>query len=193
MSKVTGAVPDPESLRDRLKSLREFPPKVRTGVRRELRAVGDEVIAEQRAILSGPLPSGTAKTGWRHKRVEKKSRGKGTGKFYLVKVNTYSDAAVRDGGRSTGMRDGIKAGLRTRVVTGKTRQGIEIKTTGPKVDGFNQAKVWNKRRFRHPVFGNKEKWADQKGQPYYRRPIMDGRDDLLRRTEEILNRAADQT
>ncbi|MGZ0067862.1 hypothetical protein [Microbacterium arborescens] len=186
---ATGAVPDPESLRRLLDSLKEFPPKIRTRVRRELRGLGDETIAEQKSILDRPLPTGTRKSGFTHRLVHSKRKGK----FYLVKKNTYSDTDVKRGGRSTGLRDGVKSGLRLRVVAGKTRQGLEFKTTGPKgEDGFNKAKFWNKARFRHPVFGNTERYVDQKGQPYFRAPVMRGRDRLMRSAEEILQRGASE-
>tara|TARA_Y100000114_G_C11736504_1_gene316480 strand:+ start:243 stop:812 length:570 start_codon:yes stop_codon:yes gene_type:complete len=186
VSEATGAQPDPESLRRLLSGLREFPPKVRTRTRKALRGTGDEIIAGQRARLDGALPGGIRKSGSTRILVHSKRKGK----FFLVKKNLYSDRDVQRGGRSTGLREGIKAGLRTRVVTGKTRQGIEIKTTGPKVDGYNKAKFWNKRRFRHPVFGNRDHYVDQAGQPYFRAPAFAGRDDMLRRTEQILRDAA---
>lgn len=184
--RVTGATPDPESLKALLKRLQGFPPKVRTGVRRELRQVGDETIAQQRAILAGPLPAGTTKTGFSHKIVHARRKGK----FFLVKTNVYTDTDVKSPGRSTGMRAAISAGLRTRVVATPKRQSIEIKTTGPKVDGYNKAKFWNKRRFRHPVFGNKGRWVDQQGKPYFRAPVLAGRDDMVRRAESVLREAS---
>ncbi|ONI62623.1 hypothetical protein CSIV_14200 [Microbacterium sp. CSI-V] len=185
---VTGAVPDPESLRHLLNKMREFPPAVRTPVRRELRALGAPVIAEQKALLDGPLPRGIRKTGFRHKVVHAKRKGK----FYLVKTNVYAETDTAGRGQSTGLRAGIKAGLRFRVVAGKTRQGVEFKTTGPKEDGYNKAKFWQKRRFRHPAFGNRSRYVDQAGQPYFRSPVIAGRDQLLRGVEGILTRAADE-
>lgn len=181
-------------MKELLRGLKELPPKVRTGTRRELRSVGDDVISEQRAILSGPLPTGTQKIGWRNRLVRTSGRGRGknrTAGFRLIKANVYADAAVKRGGRSSGMREGIKRGLKTRVVTGAKRQGIEIVTTGPKVGDpkFNQAKFWTKNRFRHPLFGNRDRFVDQKGQPYFHAPIYQGRDAMLRRAEQILTDA----
>lgn len=183
---AAGAIPDPESLRRLLEKLREFPPAVRTPVRRELRSLGVPVIAAQKAALDGPLPRGLRKTGFRHKVV----RAKRKGKFYLVKTNVYEDADVKRGGQSTGLRAGIKAGLRFRIVSGKTRQGIEFKTTGPKVDGYNKAKFWQKTRFRHPAFGDRSRYVDQAGQPFFRRPVFEGCEQLLRSVEDVLSRAA---
>ncbi|MBB3158192.1 hypothetical protein FHS07_001888 [Microbacterium proteolyticum] len=187
---ATGAVPDPESLRRLISKLREFPPAVRTPVRRELRALGAPVIDAQKAVLDGELPRGLVKTGFRHKIVHSKRKGK----FYTVKQNTYAERDVKRGGRSTGMRSKIKAGLKFRIVAGKTRQGIEFKTTGPKgADGFNKAKFWQKRRFRHPVFGRRGQFVDQAGQPFFRAPVIQGREQLLRATEDIITRAAQET
>ena len=146
------------------------------------------VIAAQKALLDGPLPKGLRKTGYRHKVVHAKRKGK----FYLVKTNVFQEAETAGRGQSTGMRAGIKAGLRFRIVSGKTRQGIEFKTTGPKEGGYNKAKFWQKTRFRHPAFGNRSRYIDQAGQPFFRAPVFEGREQLLRAVGEILTRAADE-
>lgn len=186
---ATGAAPDPESLRRLLERMREFPPAVRTPVRRELRALGAPVISAQRALLDGPLPRGLSKTGFRHKLVHARRKGK----FYAVKVNTYRETDVKRPGQSTKLRAGIKDGLKFRVVAGKTRQGVEFKTTGPKDGGYNKAKFWQKRRFRHPAFGNRSRYVDQAGQPFFRAPVMEGRKQLLSSVEETIATAADKT
>lgn len=187
---MTGVVPDKESVRRLLTGMKEFPPKVRTATRRELRTVGDDVIAEQRAILDGPLPTGTQKLRSRPMLVLSKK----TNTLRLAKSNVYGDREVKRPGRSTGLREGIKAGLKTRVVTGAKYQGINVQTTGPRVGNpkFNQAKFWQKKRFRHPLFGNRERFVYQQGQPYFHAPILRGRDDMIRRAEEILSSAVDQ-
>lgn len=187
---TSGAVPDAESLRRLLSGLKDLPPKVRTGTRRDLRGVGSDVIKEQRGILSGPLPSGTTKVGFTHKVVHARRKGK----FFVVKKNLYEDAEVKRKRPSRGMRDKIAAGLRTRVATGARYQGIDIQTTGPRAGDpkFNQAKFWNKGRFRHPVFGNRAKYVDQKGQPYFFGPVIRGRDEMVRRAGEILARTVDE-
>ncbi len=187
---AAGAVVDSASLKALLAGLRDLPPKVRTNTRRELRALGQPVIDAQRAILDGPLPGGVAVTGQTKKRVQKYVKGKPTGKFYVVKVNTYAttEAKERAQGRSTGLREGVKGGLKFRIVTGATRQGIEFKTTGPKLNGYNSARFWNSTRFRHPVF-NTGRYAYQAGQHYMVQPVLDGKSELLRSAEEILSTA----
>lgn len=65
----------------------------------------------------------------------------------------------------------ISAGLRTRVTAGKTRQSVSVKSTGPRVAGYNLAAVFEKRVIRHPVFGDTNAWVEQPGRPYFNPPI----------------------
>lgn len=177
---------DSESIKKLLRDFRELPPKVKTGVRRELRTVGDDVIAEQRAILDGPLPAGVRVSGRSHVFAQNRK----TGRMGLKRVNTFADAEVQRPGRSTGLRERIKEGLATRIVTGKTRQGIEIRTSNKTAE---MSTGWNAKRFRHPVFGNKNNWAYQAGQPYFHAPVKAGRDDIMAKAANILNDAIERT
>lgn len=179
---TTRVVTDVESVRALLKTFNELPPKVRTGVRRELRKTGDDIIAAQRAILDGPLPAGVGVAGQRYGFAFNPK----TGKEFVRKFNVYEDRAIQRAGRGSGLREGIKAGLATRVVTGTTRQGISITNNGRKKD---LATGWNAKRFRHPVFGNKQKMVYQGGQPYMFEPIFKGRAALIEQAEAILNDA----
>ncbi|MAP64045.1 MAG: hypothetical protein CMH34_09955 [Microbacterium sp.] len=93
------------------------------------------------------------------------------------------------GGSSTGLRDRIAQGLKTRIVAGKTRQGIDVKTTGPKVGGYNLARIMQATTFRHPVFGSSE-WVDQSGHPYFFEPATNEVRDLMRNRIEAAIEAA---
>lgn len=179
-----GAEVDKAQLASLLGGLKELPPKIRRDTRRDLRGVGDDAIGEMREILSGPLPAGTEKSGER--RTLAVSKRKGT--FYVVKKNVYRDVDVKRPGRSSGMREAIKSGLRTRVVTGARYTGIDVKTTGPRLGKHNQAKVWNLARFRHPTFGRDDSWVYQQGQPFFYGPMRRGADAMIQRAEEILTR-----
>jgi hypothetical protein len=179
---TTRVVTDVESVRALLKTFNELPPKVKTGVRRELRKTGDDIIAGQRAALDGPLPAAVGVAGQRFGAAYNPK----TGQHFIRKYNVYEDRAVQRAGRGTGLREGIKAGLATRVVTGTTRQGISITNNGRKTD---MATGWNAKRFRHPVFGNREKWVYQGGQPYMFEPIFEGRAALIEQAITILNNA----
>lgn len=158
------------NIREALARAKEIGPAVQRNLRKELRAVGDGIIADQRAILSGAKPGNAQKSGVRVKVV----RAKGGRKGYLRKVNTYkAKAANRD--RSTGMRQKVKASLKTRVVAGTTRSGISIRAD--KATGGVMVKAWNKKMLRHPVFGNRESYVTQYGQPYWWEPIKRGQAD----------------
>lgn len=174
--------PDPAQLRDLLKQFNELPPKVRTQSRRALRATGATIIAAQGAILDGPLPAGVAVTG----KSFEFAVNKRTGKTFTRKINVYGEKQVSRPGRSSGLRAAIKAGLVTRVVTGQTRQSIEIKTQNSKAP---MSTGYNSRRFRHPVFGNKDQWAYQAGMPYFFPPIFEGRKQMIAEAIDILNNA----
>lgn len=180
----TQAKTDAATLRALLTEFNTLPPKVKTGVRRDLRTTGDEVIAGQRAILNGPLPAGIKVAGKTLTLVKNKK----TGRTYVRQVNRYGATDVQRPGRSTGLRERIKASLVTRVVTGKTRQSIEIRTQNSKA---TMSTGWNSKRFRHPVFGNKERWAFQSGQPYFYAPVFAGRKTMIDRAIKILNDAVE--
>ena len=175
---------DVDSLRTLLKGFNDLPPKVKTETRRELRKTGDDVIARQRAILDGPLPAGVAVT----RQFTARYTNPKTGREYTRKLNEYGDRDVQRGGRSSGLRERIKAGLVTRVVTGSTRQGIDIRTQNRKA---TMSTGWNAKRFRHPVFGNKERWVYQGGQPYFFEPVFVGRAEMIARAIDILNNAVE--
>jgi hypothetical protein len=90
-------------------------------------------------------------------------------------------------------RDQIAAGLRTRVTAGATRQSVSIASGGPTKGGASLAKVFERRTFRHPVFGS-EAWVDQPGRPYFNKPVKDGaermRERLDQAVDDILERIA---
>ncbi|MFA8415098.1 hypothetical protein ACEPTV_33165 [Burkholderia pseudomallei] len=73
-----------------------------------------------------------------------------------------------------------------RVVTGQTRQGLDFRTQNNKAP---MSTGWNAKRFRHPVFGNRDAWVYQAGQPYFFAPVIEGRNDVIRRATDILNNA----
>lgn len=163
--------PDLQSV---LAGLKEVNPRLATNLRRELRASGDEIIAAQRAIL--------AKRPGRVTGSEKKLRlitPRNGDRPYFAFRRTYQTGDAREGGVSN-LRSAIAAGLRTRVSTGTTRQGVEVKTTGPRNGAANMARVWQTRQFRHPVFGDPSRWEIQNGQPYFFGPVNDELRTLMR-------------
>lgn len=169
------------NLRQVLADVKEISPKLATNLRRNLRGVGDDIIKDQRSVLSGALPGNAVKTGQRIRTIKTKK-----GKSYLRAVNVYkAESAKRS--RTTGMRNRVKESLKTRVVSGKTRSGISIRAD--KSVGGVMVKGWNKKVLRHPVFGNKEQFVSQFGQPYWWEPIKRGQENARRKALDAIDDA----
>ena len=160
--------------------VKELAPKIATQLRRDLRRVGDDTIREQRKILAGPKPPGVAKSG-----SKSEIRFSSKGKAYRRKVNTYEDAAVANT-RETALRQGIADSLKTQVTFGKTRNGVRIATVNARKTGavFYQSKI-----FRHPVHGNREVWAYQRGLPYFWEPVYRNAERMQQRIQDAFRRA----
>lgn len=146
--------------------------------------MGDDIIKDQKSILSGPLPGNAVKTGQRIRTIKTKK-----GKSYLRAVNVYkAESAKRT--RSTGMRQKVKDSLKTRVVSGATRSGISIRAD--KSVGGVMVKGWNKKVIRHPVFrkeGKTDTFVSQFGQPYWWEPIRRGQDDARKKALDAIEDA----
>lgn len=168
-------------LRSLFADLKAVSPKITTNLRRDLRDTGSDIIAAQRRILTGSLPGPIRKVSSGYKMVYPRGR-----KPYLRIVNTYETGEGSEGGVDD-LRSKIRAGLKTRITSTAKRSSIQIQTTGPKNDGYNMAKVWQSKRFRHPIFGLG--WMDQQGQPFFWKPAYDGTEDMQRKVQSILDTA----
>lgn len=155
-------------------------PTLARDLRRELRSSGDDIIAEQRAILRGPRPGSIRKTGQKLKLIVPSDGGRP----YIAKRNVfeYGSASSR---ASTGMREQIADGLHTRVTTGARRQSITVRTNSAKAP---LSRVWEKKRFRAPNFGSRTAWHDQRGQPYFWLPVKGGYERVQQRVADAIDR-----
>lgn len=158
---------DAPDLRGLLAGLKEVDAKLATNLRRELRQSGEDIIGAQRAVLANRPPRVAGSK--RKLRLIKPTDGRLP---YYAFRRTYQEGDPREGGVSQ-LREKISAGLRTRVQTGARRQGVQVKTTGPRNDGVNMARVWQSKQFRHPVFGDRKRFATQFGQDYFFGPVTD--------------------
>ncbi|WP_295787504.1 hypothetical protein [uncultured Microbacterium sp.] len=167
---------EPVNLREILSDLKAVDPKLANSLRREFRRAGDEILAAQRAALSKRPPRvGGSSKGLR---LIRPRNGR---EPYFAFRRTYREGETRAGGVSQ-LRAKIAGGLRVRTVAGARRQAVEFKTSGPTSGGANMARVFEKRMFRHPVFGGSGAWAPQYGQPYFFKPV----------TNEMRQRMADR-
>ncbi len=158
---------EPVNLRAILAQIKEVDPKLANNLRREFRRSGDEILAAQRNALAKrpPRVGGSSQ----QLRLIRPRNGR---KPYLAMRRIYREGETRTGGVSK-LRSKISAGLRVRTIASARRQAVEFKTTGPRNGGANMARVFEKRMFRHPVFGGGGEWVPQYGQPYFFKPVTD--------------------
>lgn len=135
-----------------------------TSTRRRLRQSGDEAIADMRSVLGEPSPGVVTRINTKVT-TTRADGSQGARRRRIVGVDTAD--AKRS--RSRGARAATAAALKTRVVTGVSRQSIRITGAG---DAFSRS--YNMRVWRHPIRFNPETttkndvpWVSQAGRPYF--------------------------
>ena len=167
---------EPVNLREILSDLKEIDPKLANNLRREFRRAGDEILAAQRAALATRPP----RVGGSTKGLAL-IRPRNGRKPYFAFRRRYGEGETRTGGVSK-LRSKIAGGLKVRTIASARRQAVEFRSGGPTNGGANMARVFEKRMFRHPVFGGAAQWVPQYGQPYFFKPV----------TTEMRQRMADR-
>ena len=126
-----------------LKRVKEFSPELATSLRKELRNAGGLLVQDVRAAVRGQA---------RGERIAKQTR-----------------RGHHKAGAKVSFRDAIASATSLKIVAGTTRQGISVVTDASKMPENIRAmaKAWNKKSFRHPVFGNRDRWVNQDGRPYF--------------------------
>lgn len=172
------------NLRGVLSDLKEIDPKLATATRRKLRQSGDDALEEMRKVLAEPSPGVVT-------RVIKTAGRDSRGRRRMLATGVETREADRT--RSRGARAGVARGLKTRVVTGKTRQTIRITGSG---DAF--ARSYNLLRWRHPIRFNPETttasqvpWVEQGGRPYFGTVVARRQREIFRRIDDALGEALD--
>ena len=107
-----------------------------------------------------------------------------------------ADASRREvdsgGGSKTGLRMGIAAGIKVKVMTG-ARAGVTIVASSAQMPAGKESLVraWESAKgWRHPVFGNTGAWTVQHGHPYFAKPIFNQRDSVRTAVETAMEEAA---
>jgi hypothetical protein len=87
------------------------------------------------------------------------------------------------------VRTALAAGTKVSIRAGKSAQGVRIVTR----DRANpvMAKAYNKRSWRHPVFGDRENWVTEGGRPYFGAVISRHQREFQDAVVVALNEAAD--
>lgn len=148
-----------------LLAAKEFDKRFYANLRAALRDAAEPMVADMKANIRAIPSQGKYRWGMREAMV------KGT------------RASIVTGGK-TGARAGIRIQSKPKPVTYTTRGGA-------KVHDFPIA-AFNARRgvFRHPVFGNREKWSEQQGRPWFGAVVYQHQEDVRRRIAEALSDAA---
>lgn len=114
-----------------------------------------------------------------------------------VGVETIEDMrrviASGPGSGAQGIKAGISQGLKTAVRTGKRTQGVQMTATASNLRDAHKAmlRLYNKATFRHPVFGNRNVWVNQKARPYFGSVIKKHEDDMAEAVWQALEDAFD--
>jgi hypothetical protein len=152
------------ALNDRLKQADK---KVARQMRKVLKAAADDAVKAVQDAASAPPPE----------KVATRSR---LGRRRKVSTRT----------RSRGMRKALARA----TVASLTKTNLTVRTSQRRMpDGMGpMVKAWNSRRFRHPVFGNRDKWVDQNGAAYFTEGIRESRDTIPRNLAAAMERVKNE-
>lgn len=129
-------------------------PKLRTALRRNIRTVAKGVAAEVKAEALKPGDGVGKRAGWKARTVKTKNGRR----VRLERQYDYSAGS----GRSTGLRQKISTSVKVGILTGASRQGVRISAGAPLAGAWQAQRGW-----RHPTFGNRAVWVQQRGNPGY--------------------------
>lgn len=97
--------------------------------------------------------------------------------------------------RSTNLRERVARA--TGVST--TQHGVRFRVSAAKVGDYGvklpkylDASLGNYERWRHPVFGNREVWAQQRGEPYFGVTITRHARDFRRAVQQAMDKVAEE-
>ncbi len=94
--------------------------------------------------------------------------------------------------RSTGLRADIAKATKASLTKGSDKNGGQVSIVAsnsrlqPRHRGM--AKAYNSRQFRHPLWGNRNKWANQRGQAnYFGQGVAGRREEMMRRLQAAMD------
>ena len=136
---------DPADFAKRVREISQVDPEFKKSVKKRLKAASEPVVEEvKRAALSIPSKNGEA-------RVSRKKRGESLGLRVSLANATMSDVNPTKKG----------AILKIKVSTSKFMTSSGRPRTVPYYIEGRRKRAW-----RHPVFGNRENWVEQKPHPF---------------------------
>jgi hypothetical protein len=96
------------------------------------------------------------------------------------------------GTRTFGVRRAIAQGVGVRISAARGGGGVNVAASGRRLPANRKpmVKLLNRERWRHPVFGDRDTWAQQSGRPYFGSVLWRYRDDIRDAVQRALDEAA---
>lgn len=174
---------EPGSLRRLVQASRTWDKVARRDLRANLRGAADPAIAAVRAEVAGPTPP---KADQRTARQIKRGAA----------VRTSAARARNRNIVRAALAAGVKASIKTGRVSKKTGdvtgEGIRIEATKKRLPPGKEPMLYlyGRDKFRHPVFGDTETWVNQRGKPWFYRPIAQQRNTFKQAVVDVIDAAA---
>lgn len=106
----------------------------------------------------------------------------------IAKVRRAAYAIPARGPKHTGLRGRLAAGVKATVIG---QNATIVAEASPDEAGLPRGFDNGPRGFRHPVYGNREVWVQQRGFSWFREPIAEEGDMVERRLTEVLEDMAE--
>lgn len=159
-----------DQLRELAEKLATADANIRTELRKALSAAAKPVVAEMRGVVKGP---GGRSTG---------SGSAARAAYRLSKSKSKRATAAKSAEKKSGLRATIAAGIGSSASASATNINLTFKARSSVLPPSQRtlAKAWNKPKgWRHPVFGNRDTWVQQVGEPYFDAVIKKNADGLM--------------
>lgn len=156
---------------------------IRTELRKALSAAGKPVVAQMRDVVKG---AGGRSTG---------SGSSARAAYRLSKSkSTRRATAAASAEKRSGLRQTLASGLGSSASATATNINLTFKMRSSVLPTSQRtlARAWNRPKgWRHPVFGNKDTWVQQVGQPYFDVVIKKNADALMQAAQLGMDAAAE--
>lgn len=146
------------------RDLKKVDKKLAAKLRKSIRDAARPAVADAKTAITN-LPVTGARGGGAAARTEKH--------LERVKDPTSDRARIRAQRRS-GLRRTIAASIKTDIRDGGKRAGVRIIVDGSKLPTDQRTlprRLNAKKGWRHPLFGNRERWYTQRGKPWFETSI----------------------
>ncbi|MEW9874036.1 hypothetical protein [Arthrobacter sp. HS15c] len=174
---------EPGSLRRLVQASRTWDKVARRDLRANLRAAADPAMADVRAEVQGPTPP---------KADQRSAREIRRGKSIRTSAARARNRNIVRQALASGVRSSIKTGRVSKKTGDVSGEGIRIEATKKKLPAGQEPMLYlyGRDKFRHPVFGDTETWVNQRGKPWFYRPISKHRNTFKQAVVDVIDAAA---